>query len=339
MSRKILLVGNFDKRHLGWHFYKATDGLPEIFYFLDTHQAYQGLKIFRSLLWKFFDRRPIHLRTFSKKIVNLCIDNKITDLIALGMAPIDKFALENLRSLKIKKINFLTDDPWNSNHGSKWFFKSLKLYDFVFSPRENNIKDLENYGVSKVVWLPFGYDPTDHVEIPHFYGEKFDCDIMFVGGADTDRIPIIKEIINCGIKPSLYGGYWNTIPDTKAYAKGIANLEQLKIASKYSKISLCLVRRANRDGHVMRTFESAASGSCMLVEDTNEHRSIFGNDGDCVVYFSNDIEMVSKAKWLINHPDECFRLRQAVYKKIVLEQHNSYLDRLKSILEFSMGPG
>jgi hypothetical protein len=49
--------------------------------------------------------------------------------------------------------------------------------------------------------------------------------------------------------------------------------------------------------------------------------------------------MVSKAKWLINHPDECFRLRQAVYKKIVLEQHNSYLDRLKSILEFSMGPG
>jgi spore maturation protein CgeB len=102
-----------------------------------------------------------------------------------------------------------------------------------------------------------------------------------------------------------------------------------------AKISLCLVRRANRDGHVMRTFEAAVSGACMLVEYTDEHREIFGHDGDCVLFFKNFSDLVARAKWLINHPEERIRLRKAVFNKIHRDGCNSYFHRLKYILKNS----
>ena len=53
-----------------------------------------------------------------------------------------------------------------------------------------------------------------------------------------------------------------------------------------AKVNLCLVRRAKRDGHVMRSFEIAAVGGCMLAQDTDEHREIFGPEGEAVRLFS-----------------------------------------------------
>jgi hypothetical protein len=50
----------------------------------------------------------------------------------------------------------------------------------------------------------------------------------------------------------------------------------------------CPVRRASRDGHIMRSFEIAAVGGCMLAQDIDEHREIFGSEGEAVVYFRRE---------------------------------------------------
>ena len=69
------------------------------------------------------------------------------------------------------------------------------------------------------------------------------------------------------------------------------------------------MRRANRDGNCMRTFEVPAIGSCMLTEDTEDHRTLFGPEGESVLYFNTIPEMVTKAVWLAGNPSERARLR------------------------------
>ena len=146
-------------------------------------------------------------------------------------------------------------------------------------------------------------------------------------------MPIIKSLVNSGLNVKLNGSSWKKDPDIISCFNGHATPEQLAISTFNADISLILVRRANRDGHVMRSFEAAASAACMLVEDTMEHREIFGEDGECVVFFNSNEQMILRARWLLDHPEERLRLRHAVYRRIVLEGKNTYTDRLRTILK------
>jgi spore maturation protein CgeB len=92
-----------------------------------------------------------------------------------------------------------------------------------------------------------------------------------------------------------------------------------------------MVRRANRDGHAMRTFELPASGACMLTEFTEEHCEIFGEEGRTVQYFRTIAEMVEKAAWLIGNAEERRRLARAAHDLITRGGH-TYRDRLLTIL-------
>ena len=75
-------------------------------------------------------------------------------------------------------------------------------------------------------------------------------------------------------------------------------------------VSVCLVRRANRDEHVMRTFEAPAMGACLAMEDTSEHRAIFGEHGHAVLYFSGPESLVNVCKELLESPELRRKLRK-----------------------------
>ncbi len=81
----------------------------------------------------------------------------------------------------------------------------------------------------------------------------------------------------------------------------------------------------------MRTYELPAIGSCMLTEDTAEHRELFGADGESVVYFQTPSEAVVRLRWLLAHEGERARLAAASHRLIV-EGKNTYRDRLGAIL-------
>jgi spore maturation protein CgeB len=100
-------------------------------------------------------------------------------------------------------------------------------------------------------------------------------------------------------------------------------------------VTLCLVRRANRDGQVMRSYEAAAIGACMLVEDTPEHRELFGEDGQAVVFFRGIDHMLARLWWLLEHATERHRLGAAVRDRISAGNH-TYDDRLRSMLQFAV---
>lgn len=275
----------------------------------------------------------MQMSRFSKHVVDVCREFKPKWVLATGLAPIEFSVLREIGNLQIERLNYLTDDPWNPAHFAPWFMQTLACYDRVFSPRRANMESLSKHGCRVVSYLPFAYAPdvhfrgTDNFAGPHDHTS----DVIFAGGADRDRVPVMTALIGAGFRVALYGGYWDRYKTTRDFHYGQVGAERLREVFRESKISLCLVRRANRDGHVMRSFEIPAMGGCMLTEDTEEHREMFGAEGETVLYFNSILEMLDKARWLLDHDKERARLAAAAHGRII-NGRNTYQDRLEAIL-------
>jgi spore maturation protein CgeB len=81
----------------------------------------------------------------------------------------------------------------------------------------------------------------------------------------------------------------------------------------------------------MRSLEIPAMGGCLLAEDTDEHRSLFGPPGDAAVYFRSIQQMLDKLRWLLSAEDERTRLALTAYRRIRAGRH-TYEDRLRTML-------
>jgi spore maturation protein CgeB len=333
-SRHLLIVGSTNPVQLGSHLLNAAHLLGVAATIFDSEKAYRAWWPVAKANWWFRGHMPSHLKPFSRAVLEACRTERPTWLITGGISPISANVLAKIGSLGIARINFLTDDPLNPAHRAPWFLESLPHYDHIFSPRIANISDIRALGCRSVSYLPFAYSPE-----AHFIDEGtianvrayYESDIIFVGGADKDRVLFAQALIEAGFNPGLYGGYWQRYSVTRPYAKGHLNLSELRVATRAAKVVLCLVRRANRDDHVMRTFEVPAMGGCMLVEYSTFHESIFGPDGDAVVYFRNTQELTSKLRWLLEHPSERRRLADAAHR-IVVQGGHTYADRLRVML-------
>lgn len=331
----VLIVGNPEEFHVGAHLFKAAKNIGLKTGIIDVSGAFSGSRLIQSVLWKFCGHRPQNLSSFGMDVVAQCKQGGYSTILTTGIAPLDQKNLGRLKKQGVRTLNYLTDDPWNRAHYAPWFLNAIGCYDSVFTTRRSNISDLKKAGCRNIQYCPFGYDNEAHSFPPGNTSDLNGPDIMFVGGADSDRMEMLEPLVVNNFHLALYGGYWDVTQKFAKYSCGNADLSTLARRGQEAKITLCLVRRANRDGHVMRTFEAAVSGACMLVEDTLEHREIFGINGDCVVYFGNRTQMIHRAQWLIDHPEERSRLRNAVYYRIAKSSGNDYSDRLLSILKIA----
>jgi spore maturation protein CgeB len=327
----LVIAGGNDETNLGTAFQKAAHELNLNPILCNTLQAYEAPGWLRRVNWYLRGRYPSQLKAFSQQIVQTCLDHRPHYLLTTGIAPVSQSALKQLATAGIKTINFLTDDPWNRAHYAPWFFKALPHYDIIYSPRKATMEDLTQLGCRRVEYLPFGYDPALFYPESNGTQESDTPDVLFAGGGDRDRVPYIHALHQANVTIELYGNYWDRYPETRHMSKGLANVQHLRWASQRSKITLCLVRRANRDGHCMRTFEAPAMGACMITEDTLEHREIFGPEGNAVFYFSSAPELVEKTRYLLEHEQERQHLAKAGFLRIT-QGNNTYRDRLKTIL-------
>ncbi len=327
-----VLVGNPGPEHVGRHFHDAADELGIETVFLDLRRAHASP--LQKVSWHLRGHRPGRLQAFSRDVVRACRDVHAACLLVTGIAPPSASALAEIASLGTVCMNFLTDDPWNPAHHAAWFVRALAHYDHVFSPRTANIEDLRALGCPGVSYLPFAYAAAHHVRLLNAGpgGQDPTCDVVFVGGADRDRVGWVSALLRAGFGMECYGGYWDRFPETRGCARGMAAPDRLADVLRRGKVVLCLVRRANRDGHSMRTFESAAMGACMLVEDTEDHRRLFGPDGEAVRYFRSREELVDRAGWLVGDEAERSRLA-ATAQALVIGGSHSYRDRLRSMLD------
>jgi spore maturation protein CgeB len=327
---KIAIIGVSGGTHLGSSFVRAAERSGSEIVWFDTNNAMQGARLLSALSWR-LDHRPLHLRRFSTQVIETCAKASPDVVVAVGAAPVIYDDLQTLRKRGAVCIAYCTDDPWNRTSRARWYLSALPAYDIVFTPRRANITDFRALGCPDVRYLPFGYDQDLFADldgsptVPSY-------DILFVGGADHDRLGFMRAFLSSGSSIALVGGYWDRFPETRPYALGQKTPHELSALTIGAKVNLCLVRRANRDGHVMRSFEIAAIGGCMLAEDTPEHREIFGADGECVVYFTGAAQAAERATALIGNPKERDRLSQAVRKRVGVER-NTYQARLHAMLD------
>ncbi len=329
----LLIVGNPAVSHIGSHFRRAAEELSVPVEICDTRPAFDAPWPVVQFGWRVLGHRPPRLGAYGRQVLALCEALRPRWLLATGMAPLTRDTLARLRALGVNCFNHLTDDPWNPAHRAAWFLEALPAYQIVFSPRRANLDDLRALGCRQVHYLPFAYAP--HIHFPEqAQGQErsqFDCDVLFYGGADRDRLPYVLALINGGLKVHLYGGYWDRYAGTRPYFKGHADPATLRKAVAGARVTLCLVRRANRDGHVMRSFGVPAMAGCMLTEDTPEHGALLGADGEATVYFRDPEELIAKVKWLLANPENRRRLARTAHERITQGGH-SYADRLRVML-------
>jgi spore maturation protein CgeB len=331
----VVLVGNPGPEHVGNHLRNAARALHVPVQFCDSGLAWRAWAPVARFNWWMRGHRPARLTSFSRGVASECKDNAAKGLLSTGLAPLDAASLKSAEKSGVVRMNFLTDDPWNPRHKAGWFMEALPRYDLVFSPRKANMDDLRNAGCENVIYLPFAYAPEIHYPEPPATEEEmrhFSSDVVFAGGADPERVPYLSALIKVPVTVGLYGGYWSRYPETRGLDRGLAPADVLRKAVAAARIALCLVRRANRDGHAMRTWELAAMGACILAEDTEEHREILGPDGVCAVYFRSIPEMLEQVHELLRNDTLRNSLRTAVRNRIC-NHGNTYADRLGTILE------
>ena len=330
---RILIVGASGGSHIGGSLMRAARQLNIAAEICDVQAAWRHGTIAQKFLWHCCGRRPIALQSFSRHVVESCRNFRPQVLISTGTAPISREALAACRKQGVRRINFSTDDPFNPLMRAPWFLKSLPEYDTIFTPRLANLEDLRAHGCHDVRYLPFGYDPDLFFPQPTTPAEERD-DIFFAGTAEPSRVEYVRAAAHAGLRVQLYGNYWARYRGMRGISRGEANIPTLRKAIASCRIALCLVRHENRDGHSMRSFEVPAVGACMVTEDTVEHRQIFGEDGERVMYFRSPSEMVERTKLLLQDSAVRRKLRDAAHLHIV-QGGNTYADRLRAMFDFN----
>lgn len=334
-ARSVAIAGVLEPTHVGQYFADAAERMGYLATALNTQEAFSAPAPIRKASWNLLGHRPPSLAQFNTKLIRTEIEAPFECLVTTGIAPITAGSLREFRDRGVRTALYLTDDPWNPAHRANWFLQALPFYDHVFSTRRSIMKDLADAGCRSTAHLPFAYEPSMHFPEPPIDKDEsasLSADVVFVGGADEDRVGPVGALIEAGLDVALYGGYWNRYVQTRGNVKGHADPATVRKAIGVGKVALCLVRQANRDGTSMRTFEVPAMGGCPLVEYTEEHVELFGEDGVNVLYFRNDAEMIEKARSLVADRGERRRLADRA-RTLITSGANTYEDRLGTILE------
>ncbi len=331
-SRKsVLLVGNGETIHLGHHYLEAAGSLGVQAELLDVRDAKSSIPFLDKIAWRLREKRPARLPRFQRQVLSTFTRFRPRLVLFLGNNFVEKDLLQALKVSGATTGVFLSDNPWNPLHRTSWFLESLPLYDFVFNPRSEVESELLKVGCARVHRVAFGYSPSLHFPAVLNAEEQpqYESDLLFFGGADSDRIPYLDALIRAGIRPRLYGGYWDQHPVTRPFAAGMGRVEELPKLVAGAKVCLNLVREANRDGHVMRSFELPAMNACVLAQRTPDHLEYFGEQS--LAYFDSLDSLVRQTKHLLENS----ALRKELSKNAlarVRSGHHSYADRLGQVL-------
>jgi hypothetical protein len=325
---RVVFIAYDAEGHVGRHLTEAAGKLRIPFRVISPTLAFQAPWLVSKLNWHLRGHRPTRLEQFGQRAVELCTSFQATHVVATGIAPLPAPAIRALRKAGMRIVNWLTDDPWNAAHRAPWFLDTIREYDAVFTPRSTIVDDLRGAGARRVEPMPFAY-----CSVCHFAARKFHerAAVSFVGGADADRLRYIKTLVQAGIGLELYGGYWQRQRALRQSARGFVDMAGYRAVVAGTAVSLCLVREANRDAHVMRSYELPAMRACILAQDTPDHRELYGPDRETVHYFTGIDDIAQAARALLHDAGERHRLSVAVHSRVVRPE-NSYYARLERLL-------
>ena len=217
-----------------------------------------------------------------------------------------------LRALKArpnppKIIGWSPDDIYLPHNNSVVLKAAAPHYDTFYTAKSLNITqgELAGMGFADPRFLHQGFDPEVHRPVPDA-GSRFAELVTFVGFGEQDRFDKMNHLARNGIPVHVWGNGWTRAMRAAAddnlhihdhglfgddYADALCN----------SAVSLCFLRKLNRDLHTSRTFEIPACGGFMLAERTEEHRAYF-EEGTEAVYFDDEAELLTQVRFYLEDP-------------------------------------
>jgi spore maturation protein CgeB len=236
-------------------------------------------------------------------------------------------------------VNYATDDPFSRANATPDLLAGIPEYDVYACTKTAIMDDVRRAGGRTVIHTMVGYNPSIHFPEPPATAEearRFAADVVLVGGADRDRLHDLEPLLAArDISLALYGGYWSRDPRFRPYARGFVMGRDYRLALGGARIALCLVRRANRDQHSMRSFEIPACGAFMLGERTGEHLAVF-REGEDAAFFDSPAEMLEKIRYYLAHDDERRHIAESGHARVTAGGH-TYRDRFGELTRAAGG--
>jgi len=284
-----------------------------------------------------YRRHPVSSSVLNEALMTTAADfrpNLVVVVMGFHIAPEVIAAIRD--EIGAITVNYATDDPFNWRIGTPELIQSIPHYDVYATTKQAIIPDVKRAGGRDVRYVRFGYKSSVHFYDPPVLPDeqkRFSADVAFAGEADADRLPFFRALLRAipHLNLALYGGLWNRDGELRRYFRGPVRGRDFRMAHGGAKVVVNLVRRENRDDHVMRTFEAPACGAFMLHERTESHLDIY-KEGRDAAFFGSSEELIDKVRYYLRHDHERERIRQAGYARTISAGH-SYRNRLEQILQ------
>jgi spore maturation protein CgeB len=284
-----------------------------------------------KVVYRALGRRPATAWALNRRLLEAASDCRPDVVIVAKGAYVFPTTLRNLRVLGARLVNYATDDPFNNRSADGWLRSSIREYDLYACTKRVIESDVRTAGCKRTAFVRFAYDPELHFpDHPRTSDEvnEFASDVVFVGGADADRLPYMDALLSIpGLKLALYGGFWDRQPRRyRRLARGIVTGRRYRLALTSAKIALGLYREANRDQHSMRTFEIPACGAFLCAPRSAEHEELF-REGTDAAFFGSPDELKSQVTRYLDDDDARTRIAAAGFRAVTQGAH-TYADRI-----------
>lgn len=212
-------------------------------------------------------------------------------------------------------ISWSLDDMYAWHNRSIFYTLGLKIYDLVVTTKSFNIQELPRLGAKKILYVNQPYSERYHK--PNKDDGGIQHDVIFIGHSESDRFNKMLFLAKNGVEINIYGPGWDdkkyidAHPNLKVHKKQLIGDEYSKAISN-SKVTLCFLRKLNRDLHTSRSVEIPACKGLMIAERTIEHSALFEEDKEAL-YFSNQEELLSKVNEMLDNEAKRIAIASAGY--------------------------
>ena len=186
------------------------------------------------------------LRSFSPHLIVCCAGG-------LSFTPYETISLRSKHCV----VGMALSDPDVFTPSTQYIAKNFDAY---FT---NSLKATAWYRElgANITWLPFACYPPYHRRVPST--PEFECDVMFLGQARPDRVPIVSRV-RPEFRTRVFGTGWDTF--------GVLNsgiLPAAKVVPAVNSARVCIDFARNLAGEYMvkyRVFEFAGCGAVTCTE-------------------------------------------------------------------------